>query len=114
MTGYLLPRLAIPWWWRWLHYGVPLPYTFQIATSVQLYCAAAVQAHPPRGSPPPTRSDRTQTPVKAPEGSSFGHALFPAAPRVTQSVIEGHSGRQTQADDHHPYHSADQMAGAVT
>eukprot|EP00667_Euglena_gracilis_P000273 EG_transcript_273 len=41
MTGYLLPRLQIPWWWRWVHYGVPLPYTFQIATSIQLFCEAA-------------------------------------------------------------------------
>eukprot|EP00668_Euglena_longa_P028465 GGOE01035689.1.p1 GENE.GGOE01035689.1~~GGOE01035689.1.p1 ORF type:complete len:838 (+),score=305.00 GGOE01035689.1:124-2514(+) len=41
MTGYLLPRMQIPWWWRWVHYGVPLPYSFQIATSIQLYCAAA-------------------------------------------------------------------------
>lgn len=44
MTGYLLPRLQIPWWWRWVHYGVPLPYTFQIATSIQLYCEDAAPA----------------------------------------------------------------------
>eukprot|EP00667_Euglena_gracilis_P000604 EG_transcript_604 len=38
VTGLSLPRLSIGWWWRWLHYIVPLPYIFQAAISSQLYC----------------------------------------------------------------------------
>eukprot|EP00667_Euglena_gracilis_P032508 EG_transcript_50116 len=38
VTGLALPRLSIGWWWRWLHYIVPLPYVFQAAISSQLYC----------------------------------------------------------------------------
>eukprot|EP00668_Euglena_longa_P010682 GGOE01012939.1.p1 GENE.GGOE01012939.1~~GGOE01012939.1.p1 ORF type:complete len:1397 (-),score=415.61 GGOE01012939.1:676-4659(-) len=38
VTGLSLPRLAIGWWWRWLHYIVPLPYVFQASISAELYC----------------------------------------------------------------------------
>jgi len=45
MSGFMLPKLEIPWWWRWLYYGIPLTYAIQPTISTQFYCAAA-EANP--------------------------------------------------------------------
>jgi len=41
LCGYMLPRLSIPWWWRWLHYTIPPTYVFQDLISSQFYCDTA-------------------------------------------------------------------------
>eukprot|EP00668_Euglena_longa_P040941 GGOE01053882.1.p1 GENE.GGOE01053882.1~~GGOE01053882.1.p1 ORF type:complete len:1449 (-),score=551.34 GGOE01053882.1:379-4257(-) len=41
MCGFMLPKLNIPWWWRWLYYGMPATYALQAGISTQFYCEAA-------------------------------------------------------------------------
>eukprot|EP00668_Euglena_longa_P020059 GGOE01024953.1.p1 GENE.GGOE01024953.1~~GGOE01024953.1.p1 ORF type:complete len:1437 (+),score=454.40 GGOE01024953.1:1098-5408(+) len=41
LCGFMQPTPSIGWWWRWLHYAIPLTYAFQCAESVQFYCEAA-------------------------------------------------------------------------
>ena len=52
LCGFMIPRFSIPWWWRWLHYGTPVTYTFQITESVVFYCAQADQTPSNPGSCP--------------------------------------------------------------
>eukprot|EP00667_Euglena_gracilis_P000307 EG_transcript_307 len=43
MSGFMLPKFSIPWWWRWLYYMNPATYFLQPAFSSQFYCEAAQQ-----------------------------------------------------------------------
>ena len=53
LSGFMLPRSEIPWWWRWLSYATPISYALQASTSTQFYCAAA-EAAPHRPGDCPT------------------------------------------------------------
>eukprot|EP00667_Euglena_gracilis_P006587 EG_transcript_6642 len=41
LSGFMLPRLDIPWWWRWLHFALPETYALQALLSSQFFCEAA-------------------------------------------------------------------------
>eukprot|EP00668_Euglena_longa_P038083 GGOE01049057.1.p2 GENE.GGOE01049057.1~~GGOE01049057.1.p2 ORF type:complete len:169 (-),score=61.52 GGOE01049057.1:295-801(-) len=41
MSGFMLPKDSIPWWWRWLYYLNPMTYAVQALLSSQFYCEAA-------------------------------------------------------------------------
>eukprot|EP00668_Euglena_longa_P028381 GGOE01035595.1.p1 GENE.GGOE01035595.1~~GGOE01035595.1.p1 ORF type:complete len:391 (-),score=125.49 GGOE01035595.1:167-1339(-) len=41
LSGFMLPKDSIPWWWRWLYYLNPMTYAVQPILSSQFYCEAA-------------------------------------------------------------------------
>ena len=65
LSGVVLPRSQIPWWWRWLSYAMPLSYAVQATSSTQFYCAGA-EADPrhPGACPRFEMVDQEGTPVQ--------------------------------------------------